>query len=332
MKSNGIGRIRNLTFAMLAVVTAAPAAGAQESGWPTRPIRAVVGFAAGGNSDLMARIAGQKLSERLGQSVVVENRAGAGGAIAAAYVARSTADGYTLMFAASPTIGVVPLLQKVSYDPLKDFVPISSFGSGPYILAIRSTIPAKTVNEFVDYAKTHSFTYGSGGVGTISHLTSALFLSQAKLEGIHVPFGGGGMTMTALIAGQIDMYFANASELIPYADDKGIAVLGVTGETRLTRLPNVPTIKESYGGSDILTTGLPSWNGFFAPAGTPPAVIEELSTNLMAVAREPSVVGRLGQFGIVAEGTSAEDFSRRIKGDIVLFETAIKAAKLSKVE
>jgi tripartite-type tricarboxylate transporter receptor subunit TctC len=309
-------------------LSALPASAQGSPGWPSRPITAVVGFAAGGNSDAMARIAAQKLSERLGQNVVIDNRPGAGGALGAAFVARSAPDGNTLMFAASPTIGVVPRLQKVAYDSVNDFEPISSFGSGPYILAIRSEIPAKTVKQFVEYAKENSFTYGSGGVGTISHLTSALFLSRAKLRGVHVPFRGGGLTMTALIAGQLDMYFANASELIGHADDKRLTILGVTGETRLKRLPDVPTISEAYSEANMPATGLPSWNGFFAPRGTPKAIIEQLSKHMMGIAREPAVVEQLEQIGIVAEGSSAAEFTARIKGDLAIFDDAINAAGL----
>ena len=214
--------------------------------WPTKPITTIVGFAAGGNTDLMARIATQRLSEHLRQTVVVDNRAGAGGTLAASYVARATPDGYTLMFAASPQIGVVPLLQRVKYDPVKDFVPISSFGSGPYVMAIRSSIPAKSVGEFVDHARRNPITFGSGGVGTIAHLTTSLFLSRLGLEGVHVPFRGSGLTATALVGGQIDMFFANASDIVSYANDGRVKLIAVAAEKRLKQLPDVPTFSESY--------------------------------------------------------------------------------------
>lgn len=155
---------------------------AQSADWPSRSVTVVVPFAAGGNTDIMARIASQKLAEALKQSFVVENRVGAGGAIAATYVAQAAPDGYTLFFAAAPQIAVVPKVNKVSYDPIKDFTPVSFFGTGPFILAINSAIPAKTIPEFVTYAKERKLNYGSGGTGSVSHLSGALFVALSLIH------------------------------------------------------------------------------------------------------------------------------------------------------
>ena len=155
------------------------AASAQATDWPTKPVTVVVPFAAGGNTDVMARIASQKLADALKQDFVVENRVGAGGAIAATYVAQAAPDGYTLFFAAAPQIAVVPHIQKVNYDPHKDLAPVSVFGTGPFILAISGAIPAKTMQEFVAYAKSRKLNYGSGGTGSIGHLSGALFVARA---------------------------------------------------------------------------------------------------------------------------------------------------------
>jgi tripartite-type tricarboxylate transporter receptor subunit TctC len=190
----------------------------QSVDWPSRPVAVIGPYAAGGNSDIMARLASQWLSERLNQRFVVENRVGAGGALAATYVAQAAPDGYTLLFAASPQIGLVPYVQKVNYDPIKDFVPISAFGSGPFMLAINAAIPAKTVEEFVAYAKSRAINYGSAGIASVGHLSAALFVANNKLNATHVPFRGGGPAMIALLGGQIDMYFGNASEIIPNAE------------------------------------------------------------------------------------------------------------------
>ena len=171
--------VRWVTLAMAALL--APAcAHAQATDWPARAVTVVVGYAAGGNTDVMARMASKSLTENLRQSFVVENRIGAGGALAAAYVAQAAPDGYTLFFAASPQVAIVPQLQKVSYDARKDFVPVSVFGTGPFILGISSSIPAKTLAEFVAYAKTRKINYGSSGVGSIAHLSGALFLKPAR--------------------------------------------------------------------------------------------------------------------------------------------------------
>ena len=188
--------------------------------WPTKTVTVVVPFAAGGNTDVMARMASSHLSTALKQTFVVENRVGAAGAIAAAYVAQAAPDGYTLLFGAAPQIAVVPTIQKVNYDPLKDLVPVSVFGTGPFILAINAAIPAKTMQEFVAYGKGKKLNYGSGGTGSIGHLSGALFVARAGLDSVHVPFKGGGPAMTALVGGQIDMYFGNASETHPAGGER----------------------------------------------------------------------------------------------------------------
>jgi tripartite-type tricarboxylate transporter receptor subunit TctC len=302
------------------------AARADDGVWPNKQITVLVGFAAGGNTDLMARMAAQRLSERLKQTVIIENKPGASGSFAASFVSQAAPDGYTLLFAASPQIGIVPFLQKVNYDPLKDFVPVSSIGSGPSVLAIRSPIPARSITEFIEYARQKPITYGSGGVGTISHLLSALFISRAGINGVHVPFRGSALTTTAVLGGQIDMDFANASDVMPYAEDKRINLPAVTAEKRLRQLPNVPIIAESSANSHIPNTGLPSWNGFFSPAATPAPIVQKLAVQLMAIAKEPDIIARLEQNGIVAEGTSPEEFKIAIKSDLALFAAAIKAA------
>src|SRR5712672_2651299 len=179
------------------LVSGVPSARATD--WPAKPVTVVVGYAAGGNTDVMARMASKKLSEDLKQSFVVENRIGAGGALAAAYVAQAAPDGYTLFFAAAPQIAIVPQLQKVNYDPKKDFVPVSVFGTGPFILGINSSIPARTIAEFVAYAKTRKINYGSSGVGSVAHLAGALFVNRAGLDAVHVPFRGSGQVTAALL-------------------------------------------------------------------------------------------------------------------------------------
>ena len=167
---------------------------------------------------------------------MVENRVGAAGALAAAYVAQAAPDGYTLLFGAAPQIAVVPRIQKVNYDPLKDLVPVSVFGTGPFILAINAAIPAKTMQEFVAYGKGKKLNFGSGGTGSIGHLSGALFVARAGLDSVHVPFKGGGPAMTALLGGQIDMYFGNASEIIPHAESGKVRILGVATDKRMQQL------------------------------------------------------------------------------------------------
>jgi tripartite-type tricarboxylate transporter receptor subunit TctC len=272
----------------------------------------------------MARMASGKLAADFKQSFVVENRVGAGGALAAAFVAQAAPDGYTLLFGAAPQIAVVPRVQKVNYDPAKDFVPVSVFGTGPFILAINGAIPAKTMQEFVAYGKGRKLNYGSGGVGSIGHLSGALFVARAGLDSVHVPFKGGGPAMTALLGGQIDMYFGNASEIIPHAASGKVRILGVATDKRMAQLPEVPTISELFP-----NFALNSWNGFLAPAKTPQAIVDKLAKHVIAAARDPAIVAQLTKLGIEANGTTSQQFIAQIAREQPQFDAAIKAAKLS---
>jgi tripartite-type tricarboxylate transporter receptor subunit TctC len=312
-----------VVVAMLAALAAPSTVHAQATDWPTRPVTVVVGYAAGGNTDVMARMASKKLTEDLKQSFVVDNRIGAGGALAAAYVAQAAPDGYTVFFAASPQIAIVPQIQKVNYDPKKDFAPVSAFGTGPFILGINASIPAKTVAEFVDYAKTRRINYGSSGAGSVAHLASALFVSRAGLDAVHVPFRGSGQVTAALIGGQIDMFFGNASDLVPQAESGKLTILGVATQQRMKQLPNVPTISETYPG-----LALASWNGFMVPAKTPPEIIQKLAKHVIAAARDPAIMAQLTALGIEPNGTTPEELAALIEREQPQFDAAIKAANL----
>ncbi|HLQ93124.1 MAG TPA: tripartite tricarboxylate transporter substrate binding protein [Xanthobacteraceae bacterium] len=310
-----------LIFAV-AMAAFSPASGhAQE--WPSKAVNVIVPFGPGGNTDVMARMASARLAIELKQPFVVENRVGAAGAIAATYVGRATPDGYTLLFGAAPQFAVVPKIQKINYDPVNGFVPISIFGTGPFILAISAAIPAKTIQEFAAYGKERQLNYGSAGVGSIGHLSGALFVARAGVDAVHVPFRGGAPALSALLAGQVDMYFGNASELIPHADGGKIRILGVATDKRMVQLPAVPTISEVYE-----NFALSSWNGFLAPARTPPAIVERLSRLVIAAAREPAIVEQLGKLGITPNGTTPEEFAAQIKREQPQFDAAIAAAKL----
>jgi tripartite-type tricarboxylate transporter receptor subunit TctC len=296
---------------------------AQATDWPTRTVNVVLGYAAGGNTDVMARMASKTLSEELKQSFVVDNRVGAGGALAAAYVAQAAPDGYTLFFAASPQIAIVPQVQKVNYDPKKDFAPVSVFGTGPFILGISSAIPAKTIAEFVAYAKTRKINYGSSGAGSVAHLSAALFVARAGLEAVHIPFRGSGQVTAALLGGQIDMFFGNASDLVPQAESGKVTLLAVAMPQRMKQLPNVPTINETYPDMSLL-----SWNGFMVPAKTPPEIVNKLAKHVVAAARNPANVAALTALGIVPGGNTPEEFAAQIAREQPMFDAAIKAANL----
>jgi tripartite-type tricarboxylate transporter receptor subunit TctC len=305
-----------------ALAPLAPATG-QETDWPRRNVTVIVPFAAGGNTDIMARLASQRLSEVLKHPFVIDNRVGAGGTIAADYVMQQPADGYTLFFAAAPQIAVAPQIQKVNYDPAKDFAPVSVFGTGPFILAIRSDIPAKTVAEFVAYAKKGTLNYGSGGTGSVSHLSGALFVSRAGLDAVHIPFRGGAPAMTALLGGQVDMYFGNAADIIPHVESGKARILAVAADARMKQLPDTPIISETYP-----NFSLNSWNGFIVKAGTPKPIIDKLAKEVIAAAKDPGIVAQLEKLGVEANGTTPEEFAAQIAREQPQFDTAIKAANM----
>jgi tripartite-type tricarboxylate transporter receptor subunit TctC len=316
-------RISVQSLAVAAVALVAQPAIAQSTDWPTRTVNVVVPFAAGGNTDIMARLASQKLSEDLKQSFVVDNRVGAGGAIAANFVLQAPADGYTLFFGAAPQINVLPKVQKVAYDP-KDFTPVSIFGTGPFILAIGSSIPAKTIAEFVAHAKGKKLNYASGGTGSVGHLSGALFVERAGIDAVHVPFRGGAPATNALLGGQVDMYFGNAAELIPHAETGKIRIIGVAADKRMSQLPNVPTLSETYPGF-----ALSAWNGFLVSAKTPKPIVDKLAKHVIAATKDPKIVAQLTKLGIVPNGTTPEESAAQIAREQPQFDTAIAAAKLT---
>ena len=316
---------RCVAVALTLLIVTPALAHAQDTDWPSRAVTVVVPFAAGGNTDVMARMASKHLSTALKQSFVVENKVGAGGAIAATFVAQAPPDGYTLLFGAAPQIAVVPKIQPVRYDPHKDLVPVSVFGTGPFILAVNAATPVKTMQDYIAWAKSRKTNYGSGGTGSIGHLSGALFVARAGIEAVHVPFAGGAPAVTALLGNQIDMYFGNASELIPQAQSGKLRLLGVATDRRMRQLPDIPTVSELF--PDF---SLNSWNGFLAPAKTPPAIVEKLARHLIDAARDPATVGQLAMLGIEANGTTPQEFAAQIAREQPQFDAAMKAAELVK--
>ena len=298
-------------------------AAAQGAEWPTRAITVIVGFDAGAVTDIMARIFAKTLQKDLGQPIVVENRPGAAGIIAANYVAHAQPDGYTLLFAAAPQMLASPKIQSATFNTQRDFLPVVTVGANAFVLAINPSIPAKTIPEFVTYAKTHSITFGSPGVGSITHLLSAMFLTNSGIEATHVPFHGGDQALVALLGGQIDMYFSPVGNIVPYVGTPQLTLLATATEKRLAQLPNVPTIGEFYP-----NTILPSWNGFMAPAKTSKDVIDRLSRSLVASVRDPEIVAMMNKLGVEPQGHSPEMFAAELAEDGERFDEAIKVAKI----
>jgi len=306
----------------LAVVLALGSAGALAQSWPQRSVRVIVPFVAGGNTDSQARIVTERLNALLGQPFVVENKVGAGGAIAAEYVVKSAPDGYTLFFGGSPQFSL-PLVQKVNYDPYKDFAPVSIVGTNAFVLGVHVSVPANTVKQFVDYVKAHpgQLNYASAGAGTITHLTATLFLTRAGLQMTHVPYKGGAQAVADLVGGQVQMYFGNASELIPHSQSGKIRLLAVSSAQRAPQLPDVPALAETYPG---FATG--TWNGFLAPTGTPRAIIDRLAQEVAKVVREPATAERLRKIGVEPLGNTPAEFAALVQREAPIWADAVKAA------
>ena len=293
--------------------------------WPQKPIKVIVPFPPGGVTDSLARITADWLAPRLGQPVVAENRPGASGAIAAELVARADADGYTLFSAATPQLAIVPHVQKVSYDPLKDFAPISIVGTNPFALGCNEKLPVKTLAELVGYAKQRpgQLSFASPGAGSVGHLTMALFLARAGLKMEAVLYKGGGPAMADMVAGHVPCYFGNLNEIIPHAGSGRIRVLAVSGERRAPQLPQVPTVAEQgYPGFRTLT-----WNGYVAPGATPRDIVERIAREIAAGCKDAAFVERLNKIGVDAVCSTPAEFSQAVREDLATWKEAVQAAK-----
>ena len=311
-----------LALAAFAAFTAIDTIHAQD--WPNRPVKIVVGLAAGGATDSVARIIGQPLSDRLGQPFVIENRVGAGGALAAESVARSPADGYTLLMANPSQMAIGPAISPQRYDAVKDFAPVTMVGSNPFVLCINANMPVKTYAEFVAHVKKQpgALSYGSGGVGNTTHLSMAYFLKLAGLDMIHVPYRGGAPAMADLVSGHIAAMFASLPDALPFAQSGQVRLLAVSSGARLSKLPDVPTVIE---------LGIPqykmlTWHGLVAPAGTPPQIVDRLAQEITLALKDPANLARLGSLGIDPSGAGPKDLAETIKADIELWGDAVNMA------
>ena len=292
--------------------------------WPQKAVRVIVPFPPGGVTDAITRITVDWLGQRLGQPVIAENKPGASGAIAAEYVARAAPDGYTLFMAASPQLAIVPHVQKIPYDPIKDFSPVSIVGASTFGLGVNDRLPARSLAEFVDYvrARPGQLNFASPGAGTVGHLTMALFLARAGLKMEAVLYKGGGPAMVDVLSGQVPVYFGNLNELLPHLGSGRIRVLAVSGEKRATQLPDVPTVAEQgYAGFRTDT-----WNGVVAPAGTPTEIVERIAREIAAGCQDAGFVARLDKIGVDAVCSSPAQFARAIRQDIDLWKEAVRAA------
>jgi tripartite-type tricarboxylate transporter receptor subunit TctC len=310
---------------IVAVMTMAYAASAGSQAYPGKPIRLIVPFAPGGPNDFLGRLVGQKLTEQLGQTVVVENRGGAGGTVGMDAAAKSPGDGYTLAMAGTSNMAVAPgLYAKLPYDPVRDFTPIINVAHVPYALAVNPTVPAKTVKELIALAarKPANLSYGSSGTGSVSSLAAELLKSMSKTDIVHVPYKGTAPALTDVVAGQIDMMFADLAVIQPHAAAGKLRVIAVTGGRRLAAAPALPTIAES----GLRDYDVSPWFGVAAPAGVPRDIVTRLNGVIAAALKSADVLQRLNTLGYEPIGGTAEQFAATIKADIARYGRVIRAA------
>lgn len=280
---------------------------AQQSWAPTKNIKLVVPFAAGGSTDIMARQIGQALSERVGQPVVIENRAGAGGNIGAEYVARSDPDGYTLFMATSSTHATNPALYKnLRFDPVRDFTPITLTAFIPNLLVVNPDLPVRSVDELIAYGKANpgKLNYGTGGPGTSLHLAAALFGHLAKLEMVHVPYRGGAPVAADLIAGKIQLSFSPMVEVLEHVRGNLLRPLAVTTAKRSGLMPDIPTLGERLPGYEVTL-----WNGIMGPAGMPPGSAARYARDIVAALHTAEMRAKIAAQGSDPVGNTPEEFA-----------------------
>ena len=320
--------MKKITSMMLAGATLAiVSVSAFAQSWPVRPIRLIVPFAPGGGVDLTARVIAPKLSEALGQTVVVENRGGAGGLIGVDLGAKASPDGYTVVIGTIGNIAIAPHLQsKMPYDPQKDLVPISQLANALNVMVINPSVKATTVKEFIELAKKEgsNISYGSSGSGATDHLAGEVFNTLAGLKMTHIPYKGGAPAMIDLVGGQVQVIFATVSTAISSIQGGKVRALGMTGNQRYESLPEVPTIAEA----GLASFDVNGWYGLYAPAGTPKDIITRLNAEVVKTLAMPDVKTRLLDAGIIATPSSPEAFAAYMQAETKKWAKVVKDANI----
>jgi tripartite-type tricarboxylate transporter receptor subunit TctC len=302
--------------------TAATAQTSAQS-WPTRTVKVVVPYAPGGVTDTMARVTADRLGKMLGQTFFIENKPGAGGAIGVDYALHAAPDGYTILFVGSTLFTVLPLAQKVSYEPLKDFVPISITGTNGMVLVAAKDAPYSTLREFIDYARAHQgkITYSSGGPATNNHLPMAWLGGLEHLDMVHVPFRGGQQALQAVLGKSVDVHFGNSSDLIEPVKSGEVKALAVSTKARMPQLPDVPTVAETIPGFAYT-----AWNGYAAAGNVPDEVAARLVPALQTIAKDPEVIKLFGNLGIESTGTTQQEAIDSVRKDMPTYEKIVDMA------
>jgi tripartite-type tricarboxylate transporter receptor subunit TctC len=318
---------RYLIAAAVAVALVPQLPAHAQQAYPSKVIRIIVPTAPGGGNDAMARIVASKLQERWKSPVIVENKAGANGAIASEYVARAAPDGYTILFGYIATHGINPGLSKVSYDAVKDFAPVAEIAEAQGVLVVNPKIEAKTVKELIALAKTKpgTMSYASAGNGTAPHIAGELLKQQAGIEILHVPYKGSGPAMTDTLAGTTQIMFPSLVAAGPHLKSGKLRALAVTGSKRSPLYPQLPTIAESGVAGFEIT----QWYGFFAPAKTPRDIVDKLNKEIVAIMKDPDTAKKFADQGADIVTGSPEDFGKLVQSELAKWSKFIKEAKIT---
>ena len=317
-----------LTVALCSVAFAwASGPASAQTKYPTKPVRLVIPFSAGGGADIFARLIGRKLQDTLGQTFVSDNRAGASGIIGCEMVARSSPDGYTLLLGTTGTHATNPAVYaKLPYDPLKDFSPISLIGESPFVLLVNPNLPVKSVKDLIAYAKQRpgQLTYGSAGIGSSSHLGFELFNLMAGVKGVHVPYKGLPLAMTDTISGQLTMTWNSISASAPFIREGRVRALGIGSAKRSALMPDIPTISEA----GLAGYELGSWYGLLGPAGMPPALVRQLHGEIVKAIADPAVQQQFAGLGAEPVGSTPEAFRAVLQKDLVKWAKVAREANV----
>jgi tripartite-type tricarboxylate transporter receptor subunit TctC len=314
---------RRTLFHVAAGAAVVPARLAWAQGYPTRPVRLIVPVAPGGTSDILARLMGQWLSERLGQPFIIENRPGAGNSIGTEAVVRAPADGYTLLLCGVPNATNATIYDKLGYNFIRDVAPVAGVIRGPYVMVVNPSFPAKSVPEFIAYAKANprKVNVAATGTGTGDHIAGELFKMMAEVDMVHVPYRGGGPALTDLIAGQVQVMFPGTVSSIEYIRAGRLRALAVTAATRSNELPDIPTVGEFVHGYEAS-----QWFGIGAPQNTPIEIVEKLNQEINAGLVSPKIEARLAVFGAAPLSGSPADFAKLIAEETEKWAKVIKFA------
>ena len=324
-----LSHIAKLAIAAACLITAPMFAAAQP--YPNRPIHLVVGFPPGGINDIVARIVGQKMSESLGQPVIVENRGGAGGTIGADWVSKATSDGYTLLLGSVSNLAMAPsLYASLPYDPTKDFTPVGLVAAAPNIMVVNPDFPVHSVKDLIELAKQKPGTinYASAGIGTSNHLTVELLKVMADIDIVHVPFRGDGPAIAAVLAGQVPMQFPTLPVALPYIKSGKLRAVAVSSATRSPLLPEVPTVAESGGLPEFAVS---IWVGIVAPPGTPKEIVDRLNAEIRKAVALPDIREHLAALGADPASDTPEQFSAYIAAETAQWLKVARAAKIKPI-